>query len=246
MNTKNIIKAKEIPYSELELVGLDKEALLDLPKNALDRILTGRTSPLLRLTVPGKDGKLFSLPAKIALERKENGEVGLMIFPVMKRMDNRYKLNEEDILRLNENETILRTIDRGKGKEKCYIQLDKETNTLMTARSSDIHIPDAIGDVTVGLEQKERMRNGEPVEVDMGDAKVTVGVDLNDRTGFKVLNGDLDEWRKKKLIEWDRITPGATGYWLTSENGWEYKKSMEEKEGVEEERSRTAGKGIKY
>lgn len=133
------------------------------------------------------------------MERKENGEVGLMIFPVMKKMDNRYQLNEEDILQLNEKETILRTIDRGKGKEKCYIQLDRETNTLMTARASDIHIPDAIGNVTVGLEQKERMRNGNPVEIDMGNTKVTVGVDLNDRTGFKVINGDLDEWRKRNL-----------------------------------------------
>jgi hypothetical protein len=79
---------------------------------------------------------------------------------------------------------------------------------------------------------KQRMRDGLPVEVEVGDTKVTVGVDLNDPTGFRVLKGDLNEWQQKKLVEWDRITPGATGYWQTSENGWEYMKTLQEDQKI--------------
>lgn len=232
---KGVFKAKEIPFRELEEYGIAKEAFLDLPKKALDNLLTGRLSPLLRLTVEGKNGKKYHLPAKIRLQRNMDGTTGLMIYPSMKNISNGLGLSDNEKKKLQEGNTIVKAMDRGNGKERCYLQLDMETNTVMNVRTSDIHIPEAVGETVIGNEQKERIRNGEPVEIQLGDTKVTVGVDLNDRTGFKVINGDLDQWRMKKLVEWDRITPGATGYWQTSENGWEYRKEMQKEE---EERSR--------
>ncbi len=237
MNMKNLFKAKEIPFGELEQYGIAKEAFLDLPKKALDNLLTGRLSPLMKLSIEGKNGKIYSLPAKVKLHRNADGTTALRIFPSMKEIRNDFSLTEKELGKLKDNQTIVKSIDRGNGTERCYLQLDKETNTVMHVKASEIHIPDAIGEAVIGGEQKERLRNGEPVEIHMEDTTVTVGVDLNDRTGFKVIKGDLDEWRIKKLIEWDRITPGATGYWQTSENGWEYRKEMER------EREQERGKG---
>lgn len=239
---KNIFKAKEIPFGELEQYGIAKEAFLDLPRKALDNLLTGRLSPLLKLTVEGKNGKIFQFPAKVKLHRNMDGTTALRIFPAMKEIKNEFSLTEKEMEKLRDSRTIVKSIDRGNGTERCYLQLDKETNTVMHVKSSEIHIPDAIGEAVIGSEQKERIRNGEPVEIHLDDTTVTVGVDLNDRTGFKVINGDLDLWRMKKLVEWDRITPGATGYWQTSENGWEYRKEMER----EQERNKGYSRSISY
>lgn len=239
---KNIFKAKEIPFGELEQYGIAKEAFLDLPRKALDNLLTGRLSPLLKLTVEGKNGKMFQFPAKVKLHRNMDGTTALRIFPAMKEIKNEFSLTEKELEKLRDSRTIVKSIDRGNGTERCYLQLDKETNTVMHVKASEIHIPDAIGEAVIGSEQKERIRNGEPVEIHLDDTTVTVGVDLNDRTGFKVINGDLDLWRMKKLVEWDRITPGATGYWQTSENGWEYRKAMER----EQERNKGYSRSISY
>lgn len=244
MNMKNVFKAKEIPFGELEQYGIEKEALLDLPKKALDNLLTGRLSPLLKLTVEGKNGKRFQFPAKVKLHRNMDGTTELRIFPAMKEIKNEFSLSEKELEKLRDNRTITKSIDRGNGTERCYLQLDKETNTVMHVKANEIHIPDAIGEAVIGSEQKERIRNGEPVEIHLDDTTVTVGVDLNDRTGFKVINGDLDQWRMKKLIEWDRMTPGATGYWQTSENGWEYRKEMEREK--EQERSKGYSRSMSF
>lgn len=237
---KNIYNVKEIPFKELKNMGISKEAFLDLPKNAIDRLLTGRLSPLMMLRI-SSDKQAYSIPAKIALVR-ENGEVGIKIFPKRKEIDNSLNLSDKDMDKIKKGETIRIKTD----KEDKFVQLDPETKTLMSAKAKDIHIPDAIGNVIVGGTQKEQMLNGNPVQIEVGDTKVTVGVDLNDRTGFKVINGDLDLWRQKKLIEWDRVTPGATGYWITSENGWEFQKHIEKKKKEDLDEKKGLGRGLGF
>lgn len=237
---KNIYNIREIPFKELEKIGISKEELLDLPKNAIDCLLTGRLSPLMKLKILSK-GQNYYVPAKIALTR-ENGAVSLKIFPKRKEIDNTLSLSEKELENVKNGETIRITVN---GEEK-FVQLDQETKALMSADVKNIHIPTAIGNVVIGSSQKEQMRNGNPVEIEIGNTKVTVGIDLNDRTGFKVINGDLDMWRQKKLIEWDRITPGATGYWITSENGWEYQKIAEKDKKIEMEENKGLGRSLGF
>jgi hypothetical protein len=232
MDLKNYVKANEIPFQQLAVLGIEKDAVLDLPKNALDRILTGRTSPLLKMQYRDAKGETHSFAAKFSLTRDEKNEVQLTLYPRWKEIRDDLHLGKEDLRRLENGEILLRKVDRGHVEEEMYLQIDKETNTIMQARQREIAIPDAIGDVVCGEEMKQRMRDGLPVEVEVGDTKVTVGVDLNDPTGFRVLKGDLNEWQQKKLVEWDRITPGATGYWQTSENGWEYMKTLQEDQKI--------------
>lgn len=230
---RNIYNEKEIPFKELERMLPD----MKFPKKAIARLLKGRLSPLMKLDVESK-GKHYSLPAKIALAR-ENGNVCVKIFPIRKEIDNALSLSEKELSRIKENETIRITRDG----EDLFVQIDPETKTLMSAKADDIRIPHAIGDVTVGETQREQMRNGNPVQIEIGGEKVTVGVDLNDSTGFKVVNGDLNKWKEKKLMEWDRTAPGITGHWNTSENGWEYQKNIEKEE--KEERGLSRGFGFR-
>lgn len=102
---KNIYNVKEIPFKELKNMGISKEAFLDLPKNAIDRLLTGRLSPLMMLRI-SSDKQAYSIPAKIALVR-ENGEVGIKIFPKRKEIDNSLNLSDKDMDKIKKGVVII-------------------------------------------------------------------------------------------------------------------------------------------
>ena len=82
-------------------------------------------------------------------------------------------------------------------------------------------------DITLGQNQRQAIREGKPVELEVGDTKVTVGVDLRQNSGFKAIDGDMSEWKRQQEIKWDMANPGQMGYWQTDENRWEYKQVQE-------------------
>ena len=229
----------EMPWDKLKEIGMTEEAFLDLPKDSIDRIMTGNLSPLMKMKFLDTNGNTIKLPesmklsqsedgvvpAKFRLQREANGKVSLVIHPKKNEIDlmiGETVITEQQLKQLKEQESV-RTLIRKYGKdEMCYVQLDSDLNVLHMTSEKNITIPNAIGDVTIGQEIEQRLREGKPVELDVGDTKVTVGVDLNARNGFRVVEGDMDEWKQRKLEQWDRITPGIKGYWKTSENGWEY------------------------
>lgn len=229
----------EMPWDKLKEIGMTEEAFLDLPKDSIDRIMTGNLSPLMKMKFLDTNGNAIKLPesmklsqsengvvpAKFRLQREADGKVSLVLHPKKNEIDlmiGETVITEQQLKHLKEQESV-RTLVRKDGKdEMCYVQLDSDLNVLHMTRENNITIPNAIGDVTIGQEIEQRLREGKPVELDVGDTKVTVGVDLNARNGFRVVEGDMDEWKQRKLEQWDRITPGIKGYWKTSENGWEY------------------------
>lgn len=229
----------EMPWDKLKEIGMTEEAFLDLPKDSIDRIMTGNLSPLMKMKFLDTHGNTIKLPesmklsqsengvvpAKFRLQREADGKVSLVLHPKKNEIDlmiGETVITEQQLKHLKEQESV-RTLVRKDGKdEMCYVQLDSDLNILHMTRENNITIPNAIGDVTIGQEIEQRLREGKPVELDVGDTKVTVGVDLNARNGFRVVEGDMDEWKQRKLEQWDRITPGIKGYWKTSENGWEY------------------------
>ena len=126
-------------------------------------------------------------------------------------------------MQLEEGKTI-----RISGNTDVFVQMDRETKCLMTAKAEEIKIPTSIGNVQLGNEQINRIREGNPIEIEVDNTKVTLGIDLNSFSGFKTMKGDLQEWMQKKMETWDRITPGATGIWRTTENGWQYEQTRKQ------------------
>ena len=68
---------------------------------------------------------------------------------------------------------------------------------------------------------------GKPVELEVGDQKVTVGVDLREPQGFKIVKGDMEEWKRQQAIRYDDAHEGYMGYVQTDENRWEYKQVVD-------------------
>lgn len=229
----------EMPWEQLEKLGITEEKFLDFPKDSIDRIMTGNTSPLMKMKFVDNDGNAMKVPeslnvfqneegivpTKFRLLREANGKVRVELMPRRNELNlmlGETAITKEQLERLKNQESV-RTAIRKFGKdEMCYVQLDSELNILQMTKEKEVVIPNAIGDVTIGTEIEQRLREGKPVELEVGDTKVTVGVDLNARNGFRVVEGDMDLWKQRKLEQWDRITPGVKGYWRTTENGWDY------------------------
>lgn len=229
----------EMPWEQLEKLGITEEKFLDFPKDSIDRIMTGNTSPLMKMKFVDNDGNAMEVPeslnlfqneegvvpTKFRLLREANGKVRVELMPRRNELNlmlGETAITKEQLERLKNQESV-RTVIRKFGKdEMCYVQLDSELNILQMTKEKEVVIPNAIGDVTIGTEIEQRLREGKPVELEVGDTKVTVGVDLNARNGFRVVEGDMDLWKQRKLEQWDRITPGVKGYWRTTENGWDY------------------------
>ena len=229
----------EMPWEQLEKLGITEEKFLDFPKDSIDRIMTGNTSPLMKMKFVDNDGNAMEVPeslnlfqneegvvpTKFRLLREANGKVRVELMPRRNELNlmlGETAITKEQLERLKNQESV-RTVIRKFGKdEMCYVQLDSELNILQMTKEKEVVIPNAIGDVTIGTEIEQRLREGKPVELEVGDTKVTVGVDLNARNGFRVVEGDMDLWKQRKLEQWDRITPGVKGFWKTTENGWDY------------------------
>jgi len=254
-NQKKILfDYKQLPWDEMKAIGLTEESFLDLPKESIDRIMTGNLSPLMKMKFVDKDGNAMTVPptmklsqdpdgivpAKFRLKMDEQGKVHLELMPKrseINRMVGETEVSAKDIARMKDQESVLMTVKKNGKDESCYLQLDNDLNIIQMVREKDITIPNAIGDVTLGEKQIQQIRDGKPVELEVGDTKVTVGIDINDRNGFRIVEGDMDEWRQKKMIQWDRVTPGVRGYWQTSENGWEYKMHNQREENVRQTRT---------
>lgn len=86
---------------------------------------------------------------------------------------------------------------------------------------------DKVKDIELGANQKEALQEGKPVELSLGDTKVTVGVDLREPQGFKVVNGDMKEWERLQQMRYDDTHEDFIGYVMTDENRWEYQKVVE-------------------
>ena len=114
-----------------------------------------------------------------------------------------------------------------------FVQLDNETLSLIPRSIAHVRIAEKlremekINDIELGTNQKQAAQEGKPIELNVGGQPVTVGVDLREPQGYKIVNGDMQEWDRQKKIKYDLANDGFMGYVQTEENRWEYQKVVE-------------------
>lgn len=233
MINKNVFLEKEIPYKKLEKLGIDKKDVLSMPKEIIEPFLSGKATPLIRAEIKAANGQIVQLPLKLQMTRGKDGEIHLMTYPVRNEIVNDIKLNSHEIERLKQGEVIKKDVEENGSKRQKFVQLDKETNSLMKKNVSSVRMQDKlrefekINDIELGTNQKRAAMEGKPIELNVGNQKVSVGVDLKEPQGFKVVQGDMKEWQKQKNIEFDLLHEGFMGYVKTDKNRWEYQKVVD-------------------
>ena len=223
----------EIPFEKFEKLGISKQDFLAMPKELADTVVNGRVTPLMNTRIHAENGKVIEMHMKLQLTRDDNGNVLLQTYPMRKQIDNAYNLTDRELKKVEEGNVIKKEVTEDGEKKVKFIQLDQEIKSLISRNVATVKLAnklrdmEKINDIELGANQKQAAQEGKPLELNVGDQKVTVGVDLREPQGFKIVNGDMKEWERQMKIKYDEEHEGFMGYVQTDENRWEYRQVVE-------------------
>lgn len=214
MNKKQaVFNENNIPYKELELIGISKKQILSLDKTNITALLSGKRTSLLDLTFYDNKGEEINIKGKISLYWKDENNAGVKIHPVRQEIMNDINLKPKELERLQANEIIAKNINN----EKYLVQLDPETNELLKARIKNISIPSSIKGIELNRQQKEILKSGKELILDFDKEKIAIRLDLNNPKGIRFL-----DFEQQQKIAYDRHNPQIIGTIHTDKNRSEY------------------------
>jgi hypothetical protein len=167
------IKKDEIPLEKLEKVGIKRDFVGQMESQELKDFLNGFRSQKLYTVNARINDEDFRIPAKIRLQKQEDGTVNVKVHPIQRLHipDEymRHKFSKEDKGALLNDKNLGRTVElTGKNgqKDQYFLSIDSKTNELVPLRLKHIDIPDKIKGVSLSEEQRQKLGSGEKVNVE--------------------------------------------------------------------------------
>jgi hypothetical protein len=237
MELHNRNLSEMLPYEKLAVLGIDREKADLLPQEVKEKLASGEVTPLMQVSINARNGGIITLPVKLQLTADKNGNPALIAYPVRAELEverNKVlRLTEQEAIRLRNGEVLQKAVEVNGEKTKQYFQLDPETKSVIHRKVTDIRLEqklkdmEKVNDVELGTQQKQQVREGKPIELNVGGEKVSVGVDLKEPQGFKVIQGDMKEWERQQKLRYDEQHPEYLGLVMTDKNRWEYQKVVD-------------------
>ena len=213
-------KEDEVPYAILEQFGLTQEMIEDLPTDVYTDILNGRLSPVLPISVKDKKGRTVSARARFKLVRDADDEADIVFHPRLVHCDlNLYTYEEQEALRSGKA-----IISHAPDYEdaKCFVQIDTGTNQVIFVPTQFIgknisHLMD-IFELSSG--EIQAIQEGDVVCINDEDEEVSIGIDLTEKSGLRLVLGDSQKWHKEKgEPAMSRYSFGIYGCWFMDPQG---------------------------
>ncbi len=258
MELHNKNHPETLPYEKLALLGIDRGKADKLPLEVKQKLVSGEVTPLLQVSINARNGDVITLPLKLQMIADKDGNPALMAYPVRLEMerDNMLHLSRSEVDRLKRGDVIRKDIDINGEKSPHYLQLDPETKSVIHKRTSELRIEERlkdmekVNDIELGTRQKQQVREGKPVELNVGGEKVSVGIDLKEPQGFKIVQGDMKEWERQQKLKYDELHPEYIGLVMTDKNRWEYQQvvdrnSVERAIKLSKDKKNDRGSGLK-
>lgn len=214
------MQEQNIPFEKLELLGITKEVFGQLPKEFKNALESGEMTPVISARKELENGLVVEMPMKLQMTTDERGRQQLMVYPVLNELKNDMQLASSSFEDLKKGAVL--------HVDGEYIQRDPETNCILRVSDKDMEMEkhlkeiEKVLDIELGTNQKNHIRNGKPVELNVGGEQVTVGLDLKDPEKFKTLTGDMKEWEYQQKVIYDILHPEYVGVVKTDENRWEF------------------------
>lgn len=240
-----LFSENEIPYGKLRSLGINKQQMLSMPGEVIKPLMRGELTPLIQARIKSRTGKVYTIPMKLHLTRDRYGRAILTSYPVRRSMIADVNLSPNESQRLRQGETIRKEVKEDGKRVVKFISMDAQTKSLVKRDAVSLRLNDQMAevekvkDIELGQNQKDAIREGKPVELDVGNEKVTVGVEPSEPQGFKVINGDMNEWDRQQKIKYDLENEGFMGYVMTDENRWEYQQVVNHLERKENKLEKT-------
>ena len=260
MELHNRNQSEQLPYEKLALLGIDREKADNLPQEVKERLVSGEVTPLMQVSISARNGDVITLPLKLQMIADKDGNPALIAYPVRAELEAErnkvLRLTPQEAGRLAKGEVIQKAGEVNGEKTQQYLQLDPETKSVIHRRVTDIEIErklkdmEKVNDIELGTQQKQQVRDGKPVELNVGGEKVSVGIDLKEPQGFKLIKGDMKEWERQQKLRYDDLHPEYLGLVMTDKNRWEYQQvvdaqSKERALTLKPSREENIGNGLK-
>ncbi|TDA84071.1 DUF4099 domain-containing protein [Phocaeicola dorei] len=260
MEMHNRNQSDLLPYEKLAILGIDREKADSLPMEVKVKLMAGEVTPIMQVSINARNGSIITMPMKLQMTTDKNGASALIAYPVRAELDRErnkiLNLTQQEVERLARGEVIQKAINVNGEKTQQYLQLDPETKSVIHKRVTDIKLEqrlkdmEKVNDIELGMQQKQQVREGKPVELNVGGKKVSVGIDLKEQQGFKLIKGDMKEWERQQKLRYDEIHPEYLGLVMTDKNRWEYQKvvdkqSMERAISLSPSRKETKANSLK-
>lgn len=237
MEKDNTIQSEMLPYEKLAALGIDRRKADALPEEVKQRLVQGEVTPLMQVSIQARNGDVITLPLKLQMTQDKYGQPALIAYPVRAELDRERNaallLNDQEVLRLKRGEVIQKNLDLDGERTRHYLQLDPETKSVIHRKAKDLQLEqklkdmEKVNDIELGTQQKQQIRDGKPVELNVGGEKVSVGLDLKEPQGFKLFKGDMKEWDRQQKIRYDEQHPEYYGLVQTDKNRWEYQQVVD-------------------
>lgn len=222
MNNKQaFFQESDIPYKELELIGLSKMKVLSLDKSDITALLSGKRTSILDLCFHTNEGEEVKLKGKISLYWNDSNKASVNVHPVRQNIHNDINLKPKEISQLESGELITKTINN----KKYLVQLDQETKELLKTKVASISIPSSIRGIELNKQQKEALKSGKEITLEIEKEKVSVRLDLNNPKGIR-----FEDFEQKQKIAYDKHNPQIIGTIHTDKNRGEFLEYMKGQE----------------
>ena len=213
-------KEEEIPYAVLEEFGLSQEMIEDLSTEAYEDILRGRRSPVRPVTAKDAAGNTVHARTRFKLMRGFDGSVGIVFHPRLLRCNlDRYTPEEQKAL-LTGRPVLSHAPDDE--SLKCFVQIDWETNQVLWVPTPVIgrNLSNLTEHFGIRSEDVFSIQEGDLVTFHEEGEDITVGIDLTERCGLRIIPGDAELWMKDKgATDMGRYTFGICGCWVRDADG---------------------------
>lgn len=212
---------EEVPYATLELFGLTREMIGDLPLSVLQAIYSGRRSPVLPIRVNDTKGNIICCRTRFSLVRLEDGTADVLFYPVL--VESRLeRFSEEQQQRLLEGKAIVATLQDATGKQvQAFHQIDPGTRQILSVPTPVIgrNLQVIADEFRLSNAEINCLQGGDPLTIAEGDGLLTIGIDLNEPAGILVCEGDSVQWQRTSKKEWEKYNFGCFGCWVADETG---------------------------
>ena len=231
MEMHNRNQSDLLPYEKLAILGIDREKADSLPMEVKEKLMAGEVTPIMQVSINARNGSIITMPMKLQMTTDKNGDPALIAYPVRTELDRErnkiLNLTQQEAERLARGEVIQKAVNVNGEKTQQYLQLDPETKSVIHKRVTDIKLEqrlkdmEKVNDIELGMQQKQQVREGKPVELNVG------GIDLKEQQGFRLIKGDMKEWERQQKLRYDEIHPEYLGLVMTDKNRWEYQKVVD-------------------
>jgi hypothetical protein len=182
-------EAKDLPYNQFEKIGMSKREVLAMPSEDLKALLTGRTTILHTIKFKNQENEHVA-QVKLSVQRYQDGSLNLMVHPIRKEIENDDKLNQQQLEKLKQGDTVIAPKTSMNGEKELHLfQLDRETKEIVKTRLNSISVPKYLMDIELSPNDRSNLLQGKTIDLeDRYGKRHKLAIDLIDPKGYSIKN----------------------------------------------------------